>query len=108
MSHKRLVIAAALLAGAAGADAQTSPTLEATAQAMLLAGGPACGQPGKFSSEQLRLLQKASQGVEPLRQYVHRTRGVYQYDMAEIGGWIGAWRADQERCDEVQASKEKR
>ena len=97
MSHQRLLFISALLAAAAGAHAQTGPVLESTAQAML-ASGPACGQAGAFSGAQRRLLQKASHGVGPLRDYVYITRAIHQYNMAEVGDWIDGWRADQARC----------
>jgi len=107
MSHQRLVILAAMLAGAAAAHAQSAPVLESTARAML-ASGPACGQAGSFNGPQQRLLQKASQGVGPLRDYVFITRSIHQYNMAEIGDWIDGWRAEQARCGVALAREEKR
>ena len=105
MSHQRLLLVSALLVGSVGAHAQTGPVLESTAKAML-ASGPACGQAGGFSGAQRRLLQKASQGVAPLRDYVYITRGIHQYNMAEVGDWIDGWRADQAHCGVTLAREE--
>ena len=39
-----------------------------------------------------RLLDKASQGVMPLVQFVHRTRMIYQLDIHEVAKSLDGWR----------------
>ena len=41
---------------------------------------------------QRRVVEKADQGVDALRQYILITRGVYQLDMMKVAGSLDAWR----------------
>jgi hypothetical protein len=45
-----------------------------------------------------RLLDKAGQGVDTLRQYIFITRGIHGYDMFEVVKWMDARRATAAAC----------
>lgn len=46
---------------------------------------------------QARVVEKADQGVDALRNYIYITRGIHQLDMMQVAGSLDAWRADA-RC----------
>jgi hypothetical protein len=45
-----------------------------------------------------RLLDKAGQGIDTLRQYIFITRGIHGYDMFEVVKWMDARRATAAAC----------
>ena len=53
---------------------------------------------------QKRVVEKADQGIEALRNYVFVTRGIHQLDMAEIAGSLDGWRASA-RCAKLAAER---
>lgn len=53
---------------------------------------------------QMRVVEKADQGVDALRDYVYITRGIHQLDMAEIAGSLDEWRATA-RCAKAAAEQ---
>ena len=42
---------------------------------------------------QVRIVEKADQGVDPLRRYIAITQGVHQLDMMDVAASLDAWRA---------------
>lgn len=53
---------------------------------------------------QVRVVEKADQGVDALREYVFITRGIYQLDMAEVAESLDGWRASA-RCAKLAAEQ---
>jgi hypothetical protein len=53
---------------------------------------------------QKRVVEKADQGIDALRNYVFVTRGIHQLDMAEIAGSLDDWRATA-RCAKVAVER---
>ena len=47
-----------------------------------------------LSYVQARVVEKAEQGVDALRDYVYITRGIHQLDMMQVASSLDAWRAD--------------
>jgi len=45
-----------------------------------------------------RLLDKAGQGIDSLRQYIFITRGIHGYDIYEVVKWMDARRATAAAC----------
>jgi hypothetical protein len=67
-----------------------------------LAGPATAAEPGVVSCKpishvQRRVVEKADQGMQPLRQYVTITRSIHQLDMMEVAESLDAWRASA-RC----------
>jgi hypothetical protein len=72
-----------------------------TAAGGVIAAAPATAAacPGEsMSFLQRRVLQKADQGVDALRQYIWITRAMYQLDIVETVAWIERHRAAQAGC----------
>lgn len=53
---------------------------------------------------QKRVVEKADQGIDALRNYVFVTRGIHQLDMAEIAVSLDGWRASG-RCAKLAAER---
>jgi hypothetical protein len=53
---------------------------------------------------QKRVVEKADQGIDALRDYVFITRGIHQIDMAEVAASLDDWRASA-RCAKVAAER---
>ena len=51
---------------------------------------PALPAPGGV---QKRIVEKAAQGVDALRDFIYITRGIYALDMFEVVGWLDARRS---------------
>ncbi len=53
---------------------------------------------------QARVVEKADQGVDALRDYIFIRRGIHQLDMAEVADSLDDWRASA-RCAKVAAEQ---
>ncbi|HZV93694.1 MAG TPA: hypothetical protein VFF72_10790 [Caldimonas sp.] len=53
-----------------------------------------CTAPASMDHLQRRIVAKASQGVDSLRDFIYITRGIYALDMNETVAWLDA----QRRC----------
>ncbi|MEO8525206.1 MAG: hypothetical protein ABI460_10845 [Caldimonas sp.] len=53
---------------------------------------------------QARVVEKADQGVDALRDYIFITRGIHQLDMAEVAESLDSWRASA-RCAKLAAEQ---
>ena len=51
-----------------------------------------CAPLAPLTEQQRTIIHKAEQGVDALRQYIYRTRAIYQLDMMDVVGWIDARR----------------
>jgi hypothetical protein len=72
--------------------------------------GPALAGEGAASCEPLgfvqkRVVEKASVGVEALRNYVEITRGIHQLTMKEVAASLDTWAANA-RCAGLVANEE--
>jgi hypothetical protein len=85
------------LAAAVGACVASSLLLGA-APSMAQAGQPDCAAFASPTRLEQRLLDKAEQGVDSLRQYIFISRGVRQLDMMEVVAWLDARRASAATC----------
>jgi hypothetical protein len=65
----------------------------------------ACQQP-RMTLLQERLLAKADQGADTLRQFVFNTRKIYQLDTIEVAEWAAARRAAIHECMAAKAAAE--
>jgi hypothetical protein len=76
-------------------DAQvTTPTAISNAE---------CAGAAQLSYLQSRIVEKAAQGVVPLRQFVWRTRMIYQLDTTETVAWLDHRRALLAGCEQRSA-----
>jgi hypothetical protein len=76
-------------------DAQvTTPTTISSAE---------CSLAAHLSSLQGRIVDKAAQGTVPLRQFVWRTRMIYQLDTMETVAWLDQRRALLAACEQRSA-----
>lgn len=92
--HPSCVSAARCLAVAlcmAGIAVEPAPAHAAATSA-------ACGEPESLTRLQRRLLAKADEGIEPLRQYIHITRRVHELDLHEVVHWMDRRRARLAAC----------
>lgn len=89
-AHLTLCTLAFALAPAFG---HAGETLAATG-----ASASACAGVGTFTSLQNTIIEKASQGVVPLVQYVQRTRMIHQLDLAQTVAWLDERRALAAAC----------
>lgn len=64
---------------------------------------PGCGEPEQLTRLQQRLLAKAEEGIEPLRQYVHITRRVHELDLHQVVHWIDRRRVAAAACQAAAA-----
>ena len=58
-----------------------------------------CAGAAHLSQLQGRIVEKAAQGVVPLRQFVWRTRMIYQLDTMETVAWLDQRRALLAACE---------
>jgi hypothetical protein len=62
-----------------------------------------CAGAARLSSTQGRVAELATQGVVPLRQFILRTRMIYQLDMMETVAWLDHRRALLAACGQRSA-----
>ncbi|WP_280151712.1 hypothetical protein [Piscinibacter sp. XHJ-5] len=62
-----------------------------------------CAGAAHLSHLQGRLVDKAAQGTVPLRQFVWRTRMIYQLDLMETVAWLDQRRALLTACEQRSA-----
>ena len=70
-------------------------TVAVTAAA--LTSGP-CARTKEMSPLQRRIVAKATEGVDSLRDFIFETRGIYQLDMESTVAWIDRERSSQLTC----------
>lgn len=68
------------------------------APARAASASTACGEPESLTRLQRRLLAKADEGIEPLRQYIQITRRVHELDLHEVVHWMDRRRARLAAC----------
>jgi hypothetical protein len=62
-----------------------------------------CAGAAHLSDVQGRIVEKAAQGIVPLRQFVWRTRTIYQLDTRETVAWLDQRRALLAACEQRSA-----
>lgn len=62
-----------------------------------------CAGTAHLSHIQGRIAELASQGIVPLRQFILRTRAIYQFDLMETVAWLDQRRALLAACEERSA-----
>jgi hypothetical protein len=62
-----------------------------------------CAGAAHQSYVQGRIVEKAAQGMAPLRQFVWRTRMIYQLDLMETVAWLDQRRALLATCEQRSA-----
>ena len=62
-----------------------------------------CAGAADLSPLQRRVVEKAAQGIVPLRQFVWRTRAIYQLDTIEAVAWLDQRRALLAACEQRSA-----
>jgi hypothetical protein len=62
-----------------------------------------CVGAASLSYVQGRIVEKAAQGIVPLRQFVWRTRMIYQLDLMESVAWLDQRRALLAACEQRSA-----
>ena len=62
-----------------------------------------CAGAAHLSYVQGRIVEKAAQGIVPLRQFVWRTRMIYQLDTMETVAWLDQRRALLAACEQRSA-----
>jgi hypothetical protein len=62
-----------------------------------------CARAAHLSQLQGRIVEKAAQGIVPLRQFVWRTRMIYQLDTIETVAWLDQRRALLAACAQRSA-----
>jgi hypothetical protein len=62
-----------------------------------------CAGAAHLSYVQGRIIEKAAQGIVPLRQFVWRTRMIYQLDLMETVAWLDQRRTLLAACDQRSA-----
>ncbi|RZU00742.1 hypothetical protein [Rivibacter subsaxonicus] len=67
----------------------------------VLAADQASSSCTPLSTVQKRVVEKADQSVDALRNYVYITRGIHQLYMGDIAESLDGWRADA-RCQQQQ------
>jgi hypothetical protein len=75
-----------------------SALLLGAAPSMARASEPDCATLASPTRLEQRLLDKAEQGVDSLRQYIFISRGTRQLDMMEVVAWLDARRASAAAC----------
>jgi hypothetical protein len=81
---------ALFLAPAKGAEVNTVSSAE-------------CARASSLSHVQSRIVEKAAQGIVPLRHFIWRTRMIYQLDLPESVAWFDQRRALLEACEQRSA-----
>jgi hypothetical protein len=54
---------------------------------------------------QIKIVEKADEGVEALRRYIAITQGIHQLEMMDVAGSLDAWRAAARCAQRVAAQK---
>ena len=62
-----------------------------------------CAGAARVSYVQRRIVDKAAQGIVPLRQFVWRTRMIYQLDTTDAVAWLDQRRALLAACEQRSA-----
>lgn len=57
-----------------------------------------CARSQRLTRVQRTVVDKATQGVRPLAQYIYRTRMIHQLDVMETVAWLDQRREMQEAC----------
>jgi len=71
--------------------------------AAVTASNAGCAGAAQLSFVQGRIAEKAAQGLDPLRQFVWRTRMIYQLDLTETVAWLDRRRALLVACEQRSA-----
>jgi len=87
------VCIAPLLAHAQDAQVTTATTIS----------NAECADAARLSHVQGRIVEKAAQGIVPLRQFVWRTRLTHQLDLMESVGWLDQRRELLAACEQRSA-----
>jgi hypothetical protein len=62
-----------------------------------------CARASSLSHVQSRIVEKAAQGIVPLKHFIWRTRMIYQLDLTESVAWFDQRRALLEACEQRSA-----
>jgi len=73
--------------------------------AVLVAPADAAETCAALAPVQIRVVEKADEGVEALRRYVSITQGIHQLDMMDVAASLDAWRAAARCAQRVAAEK---
>jgi hypothetical protein len=73
------------------------------AQAAAATTNAECAGAANLSTLQGRIVEKAAQGLVPLRQFTWRTRMIYQLDPVETVAWLDQRRALLAACEQPSA-----
>ena len=79
---------------------------DATVIAAATISNAECAGTVHLSYVQGRIVEKASRGIVPLRQFVWRTRMVYQLDLMDTVAWLDQRRALLAACEQRSARNE--
>lgn len=90
--HTTAVVLFLMAAGAAHAGSTVAGFVAGDTTA------PPCRQGAELSGLDARIVDKASQGVGALRQYLWVTRGIYGLDMTNTVAWLDQQRAEGTMC----------
>jgi hypothetical protein len=93
IAHPAVAIAMAFFAAG---SAHASSSVQATSLGAVDA--KACADRIAPTGLDARIIEKAAQGVDALRQYLWTTRGIYGLDMADTVAWLDRQRAVQANC----------
>jgi hypothetical protein len=98
-----LVVLLALPCTAAAADGEAIAAATTVAAASAVPAS-AC-TPIRLTYVQQRVLERADQGVGPLRQYVFNTRSIHMLDLQDTADWVVAHRARAATCVALAAGR---
>jgi hypothetical protein len=90
---KTSIASIVLAAAATCAPALASAAEAAATQVAVTPSVGRCTEPPAPSNVQKRIVEKAAQGVDSLRNFIYITRGIYALDMFEAVGWLDAQRS---------------
>ncbi|MDQ2734088.1 MAG: hypothetical protein M3Y55_03655 [Pseudomonadota bacterium] len=90
---KTSIASIVLAAAATCAPALSSAAEPAATQVAATTSVGRCTAPSAMSGLQKRIVEKAAQGVDSLRNFIYITRGIYALDMFEAVGWLDAQRS---------------
>ena len=98
------LLACTLAAAALAAAPSISSAADAATRVAALPTALACQGSPAMSELQKRVVGKANQGTDALRNFVSITRGIYALDMTELAGWLDEQRAAQGSCVAVASN----
>ena len=73
--------------------------------AALASPAEASGPCAALTPVQVKVVEKADEGVDALRRHLYITQGIHQLDMMEVAGSLDAWRAAARCAQRVAAEK---